>query len=80
MIVYFTGTGNSRYCAEFLADRLGDVCTDAFRFIREGIAADFTSDKPWVFVSPTYARQLPRLLSGLSAAVSSAAAGTPILS
>ena len=61
MIVYFTGTGNSRYCAEFLADRLGDVCTDAFRFIREGIAADFTSDKPWVFVSPTYAWQLPRL-------------------
>ena len=61
MIVYFTGTGNSRYCAEFLADKLGDVCTDAFHCIRESIAADLTSDKPWVFVSPTYAWQLPRI-------------------
>ena len=61
MIVYFTGTGNSRYCAEFLADKLGDVCTDAFHCIRESIAADLTSDKPWVFVSPTYAWQLPRV-------------------
>lgn len=53
MIVYFTGTGNSRYCAEFLADRLQDSCTDAFHFIRDGIAADLSSEKPWVFVSPT---------------------------
>lgn len=63
MIVYFTGTGNSRYCAEFLADRLGDVCTDAFSFIREGIAAELISDKPWVFVSPTYAWQIPRIFA-----------------
>ena len=40
MIVYFTGTGNSRYCAEFLADRLGDRCVDAFHYIRDGAAAD----------------------------------------
>lgn len=61
MVVYFTGTGNSRYCAEFLADKLGDVCTDAFHYIRESVAAELTSDKPWVFVSPTYAWQLPRV-------------------
>lgn len=63
MIVYFSGTGNSRYCAEFLARQLEDACIDAFHFIREGIAAEFFSGKPWIFVSPTYAWQLPRVFA-----------------
>ena len=29
MIVYFSGTGNSRFAAEFLAKRLGDELLDA---------------------------------------------------
>lgn len=61
MIVYFSGTGNSRYCAEFLADRLKDECLDIFPFIRSCKALSLYSDKPWVFVSPTYAWQLPRI-------------------
>ena len=61
MIVYFTGTGNSRYCAQMLADKLGDTCIDAFRFIRDGIAAELFSDKPWVFAAPTYGWQLPHV-------------------
>ena len=63
MIVYYSGTGNSRYCAEFLARHLEDQCIDAFHFIRDGIAAEFISGKPWVFVSPTYAWQLPRIFA-----------------
>ena len=63
MIVYFTGTGNSRYCAKMLADRLCDEYIDAFRFIRDGIAAELISDKPWVFVAPTYGWQLPRVFT-----------------
>lgn len=63
MIVYFTGTGNSRYCARMLADRLGDHCTDAFHFIRDGVAAELTSAKPWVFVCPTYSWQIPRVFA-----------------
>lgn len=61
MILYFSGTGNSRYCAELLADRLQDRCLDSFRFIRDGVAGEFTSATPWVFVSPTYAWQPPRV-------------------
>ena len=30
MIFYFSGTGNSRYCAKWLAHRLGDEAVDAF--------------------------------------------------
>ena len=63
MIVYFTGTGNSRYCAQMLADRLGDELKDSFHFIRDGIAAELLSDRPWVFVSPTYAWRVPRIFS-----------------
>ena len=63
MIVYFSGTGNSRYAAEFLARHLEDACIDAFHFIRDGIAAEFISGKPWIFVSPTYAWQLPRVFA-----------------
>lgn len=61
MIVYFTGTGNSRYCARLLADQLDDECIDSFHFIRDGIAAELISGKPWVFVAPTYGWQLPRV-------------------
>lgn len=61
MVVYFSGTGNSRWCAELLADRLDDQLLDAFQYIRGGIAADLRSGKPWVFVCPTYAWRLPRI-------------------
>ncbi len=61
MIVYFSGTGNSRYCAQMLAAQLDDELIDAFHFIRDGIAAELCSAKPWVFVAPTYGWQLPRI-------------------
>jgi ferredoxin len=63
MIVYFTGTGNSRYCAQWLAHALGDEAMDSFRFIRDGIAAGLTSKEPWVFVAPTYGWQLSRIFA-----------------
>ncbi len=61
MIIYFTGTGNSRYLADILATQLGDSALDASRLIRSGEHPDFESDKPYVFVSPVYAWRLPRL-------------------
>lgn len=60
MIVYFSGTGNSRYCAHVLAECLGDEALDSFPFLR-GKAAALHSEAPWVFVSPTYAWRLPRI-------------------
>ncbi len=63
MIVYFTGTGNSRYCAQKLAADTGDALTDAARLIKEGTPAELRSDRPWVFVSPTYGWQIPRVFA-----------------
>lgn len=61
MIIYFSGTGNSRYCAELFADKLNDEITNAFDIIKNGDKAELNSEKPWVFVSPTYAWQIPHI-------------------
>lgn len=61
MIVYFSGTGNSRCCAALLARQLGDKLVDAAPFLRKGAAADLRSEEPWVFVCPTYAWRIPRV-------------------
>ena len=42
MIVYFSGTGNSRYCAQFLAHALKDRAVDAFSFLHDQIAVSYT--------------------------------------
>ena len=61
MIVCFSCTGNSAWCAKLLAQRLDDEVVDVFHYIRNGIAADLVSGRPWVFVVPTYAWRLPRV-------------------
>lgn len=65
MIIYFTGTGNSRYCAQQLAEQLGEECRDVFSLLRHGIAGEFVSTRPWIFVAPTYSWRLPRVLRDL---------------
>ncbi len=60
MIVYFTGTGNSKYLAEFVAKELNDSVTDAAKLIKAGENPTFTSDSPYIFISPVYAWRMPR--------------------
>lgn len=61
MIVCFSGTGNSRYCAKFFAERLGDEITDSFGFIKAGKTAQLESQTPWIFICPTYGWRIPRI-------------------
>lgn len=63
MIVYFTGTGNSRFAAKELAKHLDDVLFDAGAAIKAGKKAVLSSEKPWVFAAPTYSWRMPRLFS-----------------
>ncbi len=60
MIIYFTGTGNSKYLAELTAEQLGDTAVDAAGLIKSGETPEFTSEKPYVFVAPVYAWRFPR--------------------
>ncbi|MCH3920786.1 MAG: EFR1 family ferrodoxin [Sphaerochaeta sp.] len=61
MVIYFSGTGNSRFGARIIAQTLGDeLCslTDMLRDKTKGLH----SEKPWVFITPTYAWRMPRFV------------------
>ena len=73
MIFYFSGTGNSRYCAKRLAHRLGDEAVDAFPFLRDDHFPALTSRSLTAGSSPAFSRLC-------SAAAGFRAAGTPTLS
>lgn len=62
MIIYFSGTGNSRYVAEYIAAVVGDETVSLNELMREGPKAEFSSRKPYVFVVPTYAWRMPRVV------------------
>lgn len=59
MIVYFSGTGNSRYVAQMLAHQLSEELFDARSAIKHGEMPALSSEKPWIFVSPTYGWRIP---------------------
>ena len=62
MIVYFSGTGNSRHVALRLAELVKDGQTlDAGRCIRSDERPVLESEAPYVFVCPTYAWRIPRI-------------------
>ena len=62
MILYFSGTGNSEYLGKELGMALDDEVVDMYSYIKEGKAETFTSERPFVLVSPTYSWRVPRLL------------------
>lgn len=62
MILYFSGTGNSRYAAEGIAQITGDSLVCINDYLRAGGYGDFVSEKPFVFVCPTYAWRYPRVV------------------
>lgn len=63
MILYYTGTGNSEYVAKKIGDYVGDEVVNLFYKLRDKDYTPMTSEKPWVIVAPTYAWQLPHIVS-----------------
>lgn len=63
MVLYFTGTGNSRWCAEKIAKALDDETVNVGELIKKNSAASFISGKPFVFVAPTYSWQMPHIFT-----------------
>ncbi|MCF0134163.1 MAG: flavodoxin, partial [Blautia sp.] len=61
MILYFTGTGNSKYVADALAHQCGDEAVNANRYIKAGKAGNFHSERPYVFVFPVYLSTIPEV-------------------
>lgn len=62
MILYFTGTGNSRYIAERIAVALGDELLSMNDRIKAGAHSPVETDERLVIVTPTYAWRIPRIV------------------
>lgn len=59
MVLYFSGTGNSRYIAKKAAEYLADDLVDIGLYARKQTGAMLHSDKPWVLVVPAYCSYVP---------------------
>lgn len=68
MILFYSGTGNSRYAAAVLANETKDelICMNDIMRQRntkdENAEYDFSSETPFVFVCPTYCWRVPRVV------------------
>lgn len=60
MILYFSGSGNSRYVAKELGTLLNDEVVSLNRRIKKNDTSMLVSDKPYVIVCPIYAWRIPQ--------------------
>ena len=63
MVLYFTGTGNSRYLARRIAEELEMPLYDLNACIKAGNTAPVQTGRDVVLVTPTYAWRIPRVVS-----------------
>ena len=62
MILYFSGTGNSRYVAEKIAEGTGDTFVSLNDKIKKKDTQPVHTGERLVFVVPTYAWRIPRVV------------------
>lgn len=62
MVLYFSGTGNSRYVAKKIAEISGDEVISINQRLKNGDYRNISSDRALVFVGPIYAGRLPRVM------------------
>lgn len=62
MVIYFSGTGNSKFIASAIADKLGDELVSSNDYIKQNKQGDFCSEKAWVIVFPTYLSTIPEIM------------------
>ena len=62
MILYFSGTGNSKYVAKRIADALGDEILNLNDRIKASDTLSVETDERLIVVTPTYAWRIPRIV------------------
>lgn len=62
MIFYFSGTGNSRFAAQEIGEITGEEAVSINEMLKSETDGVFDSEKPLVFVCPTYAWRIPRVV------------------
>jgi len=62
MVCYFSGTGNSQLAAKKIAEAIGDELISINLLLKNGVKEVIHSERPLVFVAPTYAWRLPHVV------------------
>ena len=62
MVLYFSGTGNSRFVARAIAKETGDELICLNDRIKRGDISPLQSDRSFVFVTPTYGWRMPQIV------------------
>jgi len=62
MILYFTGTGNSHYTAQAIQKITNDELVSMNELIKNGIKVSLNSQEPYIFITPTYAWRIPKVV------------------
>ena len=62
MILYLSGTGNSKYVAKRIADALGDEIVNLNARIKAPDTSPVETDERLIIVTPTYAWRIPRVV------------------
>ena len=62
MILYFSGTGNSRYVAEQIAKITSDEIISINNKLKNNDISDILVNDRLIFVVPTYAWRIPRVV------------------
>lgn len=65
MILYFSGTGNSKYAAEIISSIVDDEIISLNEIIKNKKSTDFNSEKPYIVVCPVYAWRIPRIVENI---------------
>ena len=65
MILYFTGTGNSKFAASVISDITNDDIISLNDVIKNNLPTTFHSEKPFVIVAPIYAWRFPLIIEKL---------------
>ncbi len=62
MILYFTGTGNSKFAADYIGSVTGETPVSINEYMKKGERPEFTSELPYIIAAPVYAWRLPHVV------------------
>lgn len=62
MILYFTGTGNSRYAAEYIGSVINEKPVSINEYLKKEEYPELESETPYIIVIPAYAWRIPRVV------------------
>ena len=64
MVLYYSGTGNSKYIAKCIASALETDCLNLNERIKTGDTSSVQTEENVILVTPTYAWRMPHIVSG----------------